>query len=467
MKKFFTLIIAALFSISLQAQTPLTEAVDFTATDHEGNEINLFEILDGGQYVLIDFFYSTCGGCPEVATNMVDAYYQLGCNEHDVFFMEVSASDHPNSAATWINTYSIPYPTIHNDFYGTTIEGQGTDICNLYQVELYPTLILIAPDRQIVHQDIYPVHSPEDIINPLVQAGIEEHPCDGQEATTLIDVVKEKSTKIDVKFTPNAAAVSYYYMISEEANLPAEAVQVEGTQQTGEYTHTFTGLTPNTIYNIYTVSVDDLGNLEGFETAQAATLCEGGEGMAQIDVTVELANNNGTDVVRLTAEPNDETAEYHYSAITVALYEENTAVALDAIMHDNYPLCDVDVWDIPVVNLNPTADYYVVAIGLNGEGEWGDVCLTPFNVSTLGVSEMTMNNVEIYPNPASSVINIKSDMNGEGQVSLIDMTGRVVKDVNVTDMSNATINVEDMSNGIYFIKIQQENKYRIDKVVIK
>ena len=54
MKKFFTLIIAALFSISLQAQTPLTEAVDFTATDHEGNEINLFEILDGGQYVLIE-----------------------------------------------------------------------------------------------------------------------------------------------------------------------------------------------------------------------------------------------------------------------------------------------------------------------------------------------------------------------------------------------------------------------------
>lgn len=467
MKKFFTLIIAALFSISLQAQTPLTEAVDFTATDHEGNEIHLFEILDRGQYVLIDFFFSSCNNCPEVTTNMVDAYYQLGCNEHDVFFMEISSSDHPNSAANYINTYNVPYPTIHNDFYGTTIAGQGFDINNLYEIPSWPTLVLIAPDRQIVYQDIWPVHSPEDIITPLVEAGIGEYPCSGQEATTLIDVVKEKSTKIDVKFTPNAAAVSYYYMISEEANLPAEAVQVEGTQQTGEYTHTFTDLTPDTEYTIYTVSVDDLGNLEGFEVAQAATLCEGGEGMAQINVAVELANNNGTDVLRLTAEPNDETSEYHYGTMTVAIYEENTAVAVDAIMHDNYPLCDVNVWDIPVVNLNPTADYYVVAIGMNGEGEWGDVCLTPFNVSELGVSEMTMNNVEIYPNPASSVINIKSGMNGEGQVSLIDMTGRVVKDVNVTDMSDATINVEDMSNGIYFIKIQQENKYSIDKVIIK
>lgn len=41
------------------SQTPLTQAVDFTATTTEGEEFNLFEILDGGQYVCIDFFYTT------------------------------------------------------------------------------------------------------------------------------------------------------------------------------------------------------------------------------------------------------------------------------------------------------------------------------------------------------------------------------------------------------------------------
>ena len=41
------------------AQTPLSTAVDFTANDFEGNEFNLFEILDGGQYVVIDFFGTT------------------------------------------------------------------------------------------------------------------------------------------------------------------------------------------------------------------------------------------------------------------------------------------------------------------------------------------------------------------------------------------------------------------------
>ncbi len=41
------------------SQTPLNTAVDFTATDFNGNEFNLFEILDGGQHVLIDFFGTT------------------------------------------------------------------------------------------------------------------------------------------------------------------------------------------------------------------------------------------------------------------------------------------------------------------------------------------------------------------------------------------------------------------------
>ena len=60
MKK-FTLILGILLAttITIAQYTPLTEAVDFTATDIEGVEHNLFSILDGGQYVCIDFFFTT------------------------------------------------------------------------------------------------------------------------------------------------------------------------------------------------------------------------------------------------------------------------------------------------------------------------------------------------------------------------------------------------------------------------
>lgn len=46
---------AAHFAIS---QTNLTTAVNFSGTDIYGNEFDLFEILDGGQYVCIDFFFT-------------------------------------------------------------------------------------------------------------------------------------------------------------------------------------------------------------------------------------------------------------------------------------------------------------------------------------------------------------------------------------------------------------------------
>jgi hypothetical protein len=56
----FTLAIALLFSVTFAfSQTTLTTAEDFTATTTDGEEITLFEILDGGQYVCIDFFFTT------------------------------------------------------------------------------------------------------------------------------------------------------------------------------------------------------------------------------------------------------------------------------------------------------------------------------------------------------------------------------------------------------------------------
>ena len=59
MKKLFLILALGFMVLFMSAQTPLTTAVDFTATDTEGNTINLFNILAGGQYVVIDFFYTT------------------------------------------------------------------------------------------------------------------------------------------------------------------------------------------------------------------------------------------------------------------------------------------------------------------------------------------------------------------------------------------------------------------------
>jgi len=56
MKKILSLILISLFSPVLDAQTLLDTAVNFTVKDVEGNNIELFSILDQNKIVVIDFF---------------------------------------------------------------------------------------------------------------------------------------------------------------------------------------------------------------------------------------------------------------------------------------------------------------------------------------------------------------------------------------------------------------------------
>ena len=57
----YLLLITAFFTLSIaKAQTPLTEAVDFSAKDINGVTHHLFDLLDNqNKYVLIDFFNPT------------------------------------------------------------------------------------------------------------------------------------------------------------------------------------------------------------------------------------------------------------------------------------------------------------------------------------------------------------------------------------------------------------------------
>lgn len=170
MKKVFTLIAALILGFNLTAQTNLTEAVDFNTTDSHGNPIHLFEILDKGQAVLIDFFFLSCGDCVATIPYIEESYHAFGCNTHDVFYMEISPYDNDEACQTWIDRYGIEYPTI-----GTS--GGGMDILQAYGVYACPTTILIMPNRQIVMQDLWPINDTQTIIDALESHGIEQHEC--------------------------------------------------------------------------------------------------------------------------------------------------------------------------------------------------------------------------------------------------------------------------------------------------
>ena len=170
MKKLSTLFLALAIGFGLKAQCPLTQAVDFTATDCHGTEVHLFDILDSGQAVLIDFFFTTCGPCQQATPKVVESYYAMGCNMHDVFYMEISDRDSDAACQTWATNYGVEYPTIGGP-------AGGGSICNTYQIGAFPTVILIMPNHQIVIQDLWPINNAQTIITALEQHGIQQHDC--------------------------------------------------------------------------------------------------------------------------------------------------------------------------------------------------------------------------------------------------------------------------------------------------
>ncbi len=192
MKKTFTILLMSLFGMGVFAQCPLTEAIDFTATDVHGTEWNLFDVLDGGQYVCIDFFFTTCGPCQQTTPKVSEAFTYFGCNTADVIFLGIDTGDSDEDVLQYEETYGALYPSISG------IEGGGTQICNDYQIPAYPTVILIAPDRSIVEQDIWPIPTAQTIIDALESHGIEENAC-------IFPGLEEVNAGISIQAYPNPA----------------------------------------------------------------------------------------------------------------------------------------------------------------------------------------------------------------------------------------------------------------------
>ena len=288
--------LALAIGFGLKAQCPLTEAVDFDAVDCHGTQVNLFDILDGGQAVLIDFFFTTCGPCQQATPKIVESYYAMGCNMHDVFYMEISPSDGDAACQNWASNYGVEYPTI-----GTN--GSGNLICSQYGIQQYPTVILIMPNRQIVIQDLWPINNAQTVISALEQHGLQQHDCNAvtydPQVTITVDQVLE--TEVTATFTPNEDCASYAYTIATEAEIQEwmamaglelpEYLWTYGIPGSDVISNTFNDLTPDTEYVIYAVPADPDGNL-GEVVQEPVTTTSGGGTDIMPDFTATDINGN-------------------------------------------------------------------------------------------------------------------------------------------------------------------------------
>lgn len=82
------------------------------------------------------------------------------------------------------------------------------------------------------------------------------------------------------------------------------------------------------------------------------------------------------------------------------------------------------------------------------------------------IASISQEVISVYPNPARDIININSILSSFNSVSIVDLNGRIIKNIQFNAVTNAEINISDLSNGVYILNINTD-KETISKKISK
>jgi hypothetical protein len=200
------------------------------------------------------------------------------------------------------------------------------------------------------------------------------------------------------------------------------------------------------------------------------TICSG-ETVIVNGVTYDENNLTGTEI--LTAQNGcDSTVTIN---LTLAPTINISLTVLDQTLTANqtgatYQWLDCDNGNAPIVgatNQNYTATAtgnYAVEITV---GACTETSLCDF-VSMVGLDEVDGSTISVFPNPSQGMINIVIE-NGSSTIdySITSLDGRLVKEGSQINAQEIQINIENESEGVYFLKVNQDENTRLFKIVLQ
>jgi hypothetical protein len=117
----------------------------------------------------------------------------------------------------------------------------------------------------------------------------------------------------------------------------------------------------------------------------------------------------------------------------------------------------------PTLTFDATTLNIVTALGYN-------IYMAKLGDNVLSVNHMDkLNNVSVYPNPATSNINI-TGITGKTEIKLFDLLGNVIMSTftptNTATEGNTSLNTSELSQGVYMLVTQNNNGKTLTKVII-
>lgn len=183
--------------IKISAQPILNETVsDFTVYDIHGNMHNLYDYLNEGKFVCIDLFGVDCTSCIELVPVLDSLYHDYGCNQADFILLAINYDNTNLEVSQNEQLYGITYPAISG------LEGGGKNVYLDWNIEYWPQLLLIHPDKTFV-ANITPITRPNiDIV--LNNFGIQEAECSSENVVNLFS----QSTELEIYPNPSSDFIS-------------------------------------------------------------------------------------------------------------------------------------------------------------------------------------------------------------------------------------------------------------------
>src|SRR5690606_20290315 len=137
---------------------------------------------------------------------------------------------------------------------------------------------------------------------------------------------------------------------------------------------------------------------------------------------------------------------------------------------------------IPALNILKTADFThsetIDLLGIRGFGsgnlavavKYDNIKLTALNTlpTYLGVEDYISAKFNIFPNPATNVVNITNNENRlVNQVAVYDVTGKLVKTQSFNEQTEIQLNIENLASGTYMLHLQTNEGTAVKKLVKK
>ncbi|MDQ8004811.1 MAG: T9SS type A sorting domain-containing protein [Pedobacter sp.] len=102
--------------------------------------------------------------------------------------------------------------------------------------------------------------------------------------------------------------------------------------------------------------------------------------------------------------------------------------------------------------------YRLMQFDLDGKNE--DLGIKPVTIKSLSATE-----ISVYPNPVTNVLNINGNGHQLRLITIYNISGKKVIDIKPNNKTAVSINVNDLSKGVYLVKVSGENIAHSTKII--